>query len=69
MIKASTKNAPGLNEKIAIGSKSSFVMLMPKIAPAPRNSLITPIAVSPTVNPRPIPRPSKRDGITGFFEA
>ena len=69
MINASTKNAPGLKENIAIGSNKSLVMLMPKIAPAPRNSLITPIAVSPTVNPSPIPSPSKSDGITGFFEA
>ena len=25
--------------------------------------------VKPSVNPRPIPRPSKMDGITGFLDA
>ena len=41
----------------------------PKNSPAPKSSLTAPIAVSATVKPSPIPRPSNMDGMTGFLEA
>ena len=42
---------------------------MPKIVPAPISSRTAPIQVILKVKPRPIPIPSKRDGIGGFLEA
>ena len=39
------------------------------ICPEPISSLTIPMHVRPTVNPSPIPIPSKTDGRTGFFEA
>ena len=69
MIKARTKNAPGLAVKIAMGSHSSFVTVKPKMVPAPRNSRRIPISVSPSVKPSPMPIPSNTEGITGFLDA
>ena len=74
---AKTKNAPGANTKIVIGVYQAFFVAAsargriwnPKICPAPRISRTIPIVVSPSVNPSPIPSPSKIEGITGFFEA
>ena len=40
-----------------------------KKVPAPKISRIRPISVSPTVNPSPIPIPSKTDSIGPFLDA
>ena len=45
------------------------VIVKPKSVPAPNNSRTMPIIVRATVKPRPIPIPSKIDGMTGFLEA
>ena len=72
---ASTKNAPGARIKIVIGSypilpsAASGRICCPKSWPAPRSSRTAPIQVILKVNPRPIPIPSKSDGIGGFLEA
>ena len=39
------------------------------IVPAPISSLTKAMQESESVNPIPIPIPSKKDGIAGFFEA
>ena len=40
-----------------------------KKVPPPISSLTIPIHESESVNPRPIPSPSKNEGSAGFFEA
>ena len=57
--------------KIVIGSPASIngSILNPKTEPVPKSSRINPSNVSEKVNPKPIPIPSKTDGITGFSEA
>ena len=40
-----------------------------KKVPPPISSLTNPIHESEIVNPKPIPSPSKNEGIAGFFDA
>ena len=44
-------------------------MLMLNILPLPRNSLIEPITVRESVNPSPIPKPSRAESKTEFLAA
>ncbi|OPZ23824.1 MAG: hypothetical protein BWZ02_03073 [Lentisphaerae bacterium ADurb.BinA184] len=69
MKKPSTMKAPGANFMSMNCSVQAGISLTSKRVPPARNSRTPPRAMSVTMNPRPMPRPSIADGRTRFLQA